>query len=115
MTQYKRVYWPEQKRYVRLRISTKAMKTLNKLGLEEMAKRAGLDLESLPYIDADPERKQWLAENGAEPAKKDKRAPKGPKPLFVPKWKEAKLAKMDAAAAAAEKKRFAEANNMIVA
>ena len=88
MTQYKRVYWPEQKRYVRLRISTKAMKTLNKLGLEE---------------------------NGAEPAKKDKRAPKGPKPLFVPKWKEAKLAKMDASAAAAEKKRFAEANNMIVA
>ena len=58
---------------------------------------------------------QWLAENGAEPAKKDKRAPKGPKPLFVPKWKEAKLAKMDASAAAAEKKRFAEANNMIVA
>ncbi|ABO95255.1 predicted protein, partial [Ostreococcus lucimarinus CCE9901] len=42
--QYKRIYWPEQKRYVRLRISTNALKTLNKLGLEEMAKRAGLDL-----------------------------------------------------------------------
>jgi len=113
--QYKRIYWPEQKRYVRLRISTNALKTLNKLGLEEMAKRAGLDLASLPYIDADPERKQWLAENGSEPVKQNKRAPKGPKPLYIPKWKEAKLAKMDASAAAAEKKRFAEANNMIVA
>lgn len=64
--QYKRIYWPEQKRYVRLRISTNALKTLNKLGLEEMAKRAGLDLASLPYIDADPERKQWWQDNGRE-------------------------------------------------
>jgi large subunit ribosomal protein L28 len=107
------VYWPEQKRYVRLRISTKAMKTLNKLGLEEMAKRAGLALEDMVYNNANPERAQWVAENGSG-VKKDKRAPKGPKPLYIPKWKAAKLAKMDAGAAAAEKKRFAEANNMVV-
>ena len=62
---------------------------------------------SLPYTDADPERAQWKAENGAEPVKKNKRAPKGPKPLYIPKWKEAQLAKMDAAAAA-EKERFCE-------
>merc|ERR1711990_641186 len=49
--QFKRVYWPEKQRYVRLRISTKALKTINKLGLEVMAERAGLDLESLPYTD----------------------------------------------------------------
>merc|ERR1711966_578611 len=78
--QYKRVYWPEKQRYVRLRISTKAMKSINKLGLEAMAKRAGLDLESLPYTDADPARKEWLVENGAAPTKKNKRAPRaGPK------------------------------------
>ena len=100
---------------MRLRISTNALKTLNKVGLEEMAKRAGLDLMSLPYTDADPERAQWKAEYGAEPVKKNKRAPKGPKPLYIPKWKEAQLAKMDAAAAAAEKERFAKANNMVVA
>ena len=100
---------------MRLRISTNALKTLNKVGLEEMAKRAGLDLMSLPYTDADPERAQWKAENGAEPVKKNKRAPKGPKPLYIPKWKEAQLAKMDAAAADAEKERFAKANNMVVA
>ena len=58
--QYKRVYWPEKQRYVRLRISTKAMKSINKLGLEAMAKRAGLDLESLAYSDASSERKEWL-------------------------------------------------------
>ena len=113
--QYKYIYWPEQKRYVRLRISTNALKTLNKLGLEEMASRAGLDLMSLSYKDADPERKQWLKENGGEPAAKDQRAPKGPKPLYIPKWKEATLAKMSAAAASAEKARFAAANNMVVA
>jgi large subunit ribosomal protein L28 len=113
--QYKRIYWPEQKRYVRLRISTNALKSLNKLGLEEMAKRAGLDLMSMSFNDADPARKQWLKEqSGGEPAL-DKRAPKGPKPLYVPKWKEAKLAKMSAEAAKAEKARFAAANNMIVA
>ena len=54
--QYKRVYWPEKQRYVRLRISTSAMKSINKIGLEAMAKRAGLDLESLAYSDASAER-----------------------------------------------------------
>merc|ERR1712100_747521 len=74
--QYKRVYWPEQKRYIRLRISTKAIKTLNKVGLEKMAKDAGLDLMSLAYQQADDARAEWLAANGgAEPTRKDKRAP----------------------------------------
>ena len=49
--QYKRVYWPEQQRYIRLRISTNALKTINKVGLEKMAERAGLDLMSLAYTD----------------------------------------------------------------
>ena len=68
--QYKRVYWPEQQRYIRLRISTNALKTINKVGLEKMAERAGLDLISLAYTDADPKRREWLVENGAAPAKK---------------------------------------------
>ncbi len=70
---------------------------------------------SLPYTDAEPERAQGKAENGAEPVKKNKRAPKGPKPLNIPKGKEAQLAKKAAAAAAAEKERFAKANNRVVA
>merc|ERR1719253_704093 len=93
--QYKRVYWPEQKRYIRLRISTKAIKTLNKVGLEKMAKDAGLDLMSLAYQQADEARAEWLAANaGEEPTRKDKRAPTGPKKLFIPKWKEARMSKL---------------------
>jgi len=42
--QEKRVWWAEGKRWVRLRISTKAIKTLQKKGLAAMAKEAGLDL-----------------------------------------------------------------------
>ena len=49
------------KRYIRLRISTKAIKTLNKVGLEKMAKDAGLDLMSLAYQQADDARAEWLA------------------------------------------------------
>merc|ERR1712100_492658 len=100
--QYKRVYWPEQKRYIRLRISTKAIKTLNKVGLEKMAKDAGLDLMSLAYQQA-------------EPTIKDKRAPTGPKKLYIPKWKEARMSKLSPEEKEAETKRFAEKYNMTLA
>jgi large subunit ribosomal protein L28 len=114
--QYKRVYWPEQKRYIRLRISTKAIKTLNKVGLEKMAKDAGLDLMSLAYQQADEARAEWLAANaGEEPTRKDKRAPTGPKKLFIPKWKEARMSKLSPEAKDAETKRFAEKYNMTLA
>ena len=112
--QYKRVYWPEKQRYVRLRISTSAMKSINKIGLEAMAKRAGLDLESLAYSDASAERREWLVENGAEPQRKNKRAPKGPKPVHIPKWKEAQM-KRKGMNVEAETKRFAERWGMTVA
>jgi large subunit ribosomal protein L28 len=42
--QDKRIWWAEGKRFVRLRLSTKAIKTLEKKGLAAMAKEAGLDL-----------------------------------------------------------------------
>jgi large subunit ribosomal protein L28 len=42
--QWKRVWWAEGKRWVRLRLSTKAIKTLEKKGLQAMAKEAGLNL-----------------------------------------------------------------------
>lgn len=42
--QEKRVWWPQGKRWVRLRLSTKAIKTLESKGLAAMAKEAGLDL-----------------------------------------------------------------------
>jgi len=42
--QWKRLWWTEGNRWVRLRLSTKAIKTLEKKGLAAMAKEAGLNL-----------------------------------------------------------------------
>lgn len=45
--QWKRVWWAEGKRWVRLRLSTKAIKTLANKSLSAYAKEAGLDLNKL--------------------------------------------------------------------
>ncbi|MBD2095221.1 50S ribosomal protein L28 [Trichocoleus sp. FACHB-591] len=42
--QWKRIWWAEGNRWVRLRLSTKAIKTLEHKGLAAMAKEAGLNL-----------------------------------------------------------------------
>ncbi|WP_019503974.1 50S ribosomal protein L28 [Pleurocapsa sp. PCC 7319] len=42
--QWKRVWWSEGNRWVRLRLSTKAIKTLEKRGINAMAKEAGINL-----------------------------------------------------------------------
>jgi large subunit ribosomal protein L28 len=43
--QWKRVWWAEGNRWIRLRLSTKAIKTLHKKGLQAMAKEAGINLD----------------------------------------------------------------------
>ena len=45
--QWKRVWWAEGKRWVRLRLSTKAIKTLNSKGLAAFAREAGINLAKL--------------------------------------------------------------------
>ncbi len=42
--QWKRVWWPQGNRWVRLRLSTTAIKTLNNKGLQAYAKEAGINL-----------------------------------------------------------------------
>ncbi|MDJ0686877.1 MAG: 50S ribosomal protein L28 [Xenococcaceae cyanobacterium MO_188.B32] len=42
--QWKRVWWPEGNRWVKLRLSTKAIKSLEKKGINAMAKEAGINL-----------------------------------------------------------------------
>jgi large subunit ribosomal protein L28 len=42
--QTKRVWWAEGKRWVKLQLSTRAIKTLEKKGLQAMAKEAGINL-----------------------------------------------------------------------
>ena len=44
-----------------------AMKTVEKKGLQAMAKAAGLDLYSLPFEDARPQRLEWLAQQPTHP------------------------------------------------
>ncbi|MBD2155958.1 50S ribosomal protein L28 [Leptolyngbya sp. FACHB-16] len=45
--QEKRIWWPQGQRWVKLRLSTKALKTLEKKGLQAMAKEAGINLNKL--------------------------------------------------------------------
>lgn len=45
--QVKRIWWEGGKRWVKLRISTKAIKTLEHKGIEAFAKEAGLNLSRL--------------------------------------------------------------------
>jgi large subunit ribosomal protein L28 len=61
--QYKKIFWPEGQRWVSLRVCTKAMKTVEKNGLQAMADEAGIDLWKLPFVDARPARREWLAAN----------------------------------------------------
>jgi large subunit ribosomal protein L28 len=42
--QVKRIWWSEGNRWVKLKLSTSALKTLERKGLSAMAKEAGLDL-----------------------------------------------------------------------
>lgn len=55
------------RRWVKLRISTKAIKSIEKKGLQTMADEAGIDLWKLPFEDARPARKEWLAANEHNP------------------------------------------------
>ncbi|TVQ53188.1 MAG: 50S ribosomal protein L28 [Spirulina sp. DLM2.Bin59] len=42
--QWKRIWWPEGNRWVRIKLSTKALKTVQKHGLQAVAKEAGINL-----------------------------------------------------------------------
>lgn len=50
-----------------LKCCLQAMKTVEKRGLQAMAKDIGLDLYSLPYSDARPQRLEWLAQQPVNP------------------------------------------------
>ncbi|KAH7434944.1 hypothetical protein KP509_06G041500 [Ceratopteris richardii] len=42
--QHKRLWWEEGKRFVKMRISAKALKTIDRKGLQQVAKDNGIDL-----------------------------------------------------------------------
>lgn len=45
--QWKRIWWEQGKRWVKLRLSTKAIKTLEQKSLDAFAREAGIDLNRL--------------------------------------------------------------------
>jgi large subunit ribosomal protein L28 len=77
--QHKRVWWENGQRWVSLKICTKAIKTIEKNGLDKMAIEAGIDLWKLPYTDGRKARREYLAQNpGRVPRAKNPRAMKNP-------------------------------------
>ncbi len=48
--QNKRIYVAEYDRWVRVRLSTSELKTVDKIGLREFAKRRGISMESLMKV-----------------------------------------------------------------
>ena len=45
--QKRRIWWAEGKRWLNLRITTRALKTIQKKGIESYAKSLGIDLKTL--------------------------------------------------------------------
>jgi large subunit ribosomal protein L28 len=45
--QEKRIWWPQGNRWVKLRLSTTAIKTIDRKGLQAFAKEVGIDLSKL--------------------------------------------------------------------
>jgi len=44
--QQRRLWWPEGRRYVRMRISTRALRTIQKKGLDAYARQMGVNLNA---------------------------------------------------------------------
>merc|ERR1711948_194094 len=68
---HKKIYWYEGQRSVKLCISTKTIKTIDKKGLSILAKKSGIDLWKMPFKDYRSQRLEYLAKNTLQvPVKK---------------------------------------------
>ena len=65
--QHKRLWWEKEQRWVKMRLSVSAMRTIARDGLEAVAAKNGVDLLSMPYIDASESRIQWKASQPVRP------------------------------------------------
>lgn len=65
--QKKRLFWEKEQRWVSLKLSVNAMRTIKKKGLDVVCEEYGVDLYSLPYRDVSENRLQWKASNPARP------------------------------------------------
>lgn len=65
--QEKKIYWPAGKRWVKLKLSAQALRTIEKNGIESVAAKYGVNLSKLRYIDVSPARTEWLAKQEKRP------------------------------------------------
>merc|ERR1712216_802631 len=59
-TQFKKVYWPTGQRFIKLRISMRTIRTLDKIGLSMMATYTEINLWKLPFKDFRSMRLEYL-------------------------------------------------------
>jgi large subunit ribosomal protein L28 len=59
--QTKNIYWEKGERFVKLKLSISALRTIKKKGLDAVARQYKLDLKSLSYRDVSERRLQWKA------------------------------------------------------
>merc|ERR1712187_73883 len=64
--QRKKIYWEPEKRCVKLRLSTKALKTIDRNGLSSMAKDAKISLFKLSFVDSRSLRLTYLETNSGK-------------------------------------------------
>merc|ERR1711959_583034 len=57
------IYWPEGQRSVKLRISSRTIRTIEKKGLSVVAESAGRNLWKQPFKDFRPQRLEYRARN----------------------------------------------------
>lgn len=74
--QEKKIFWAAGKRWVKLKLSAQALRTIEKNGIDSVAAKYGVDLAKLKYIDVSPNRVDWLA-------KQEKRPPMAKNPRCV--------------------------------
>merc|ERR1712060_671906 len=59
--QYKKLFWSVGKRFVQLRISANTIRTIDRKGLDSVAKEFGINLWKLPFKDMRQKRLEYLA------------------------------------------------------
>merc|ERR1719387_3476673 len=57
--QKQKIFWPEGQRLVKLRISSRTIRTIEKKGLSVVAKAAGVNLLKQPFKDLRPQRLEY--------------------------------------------------------
>merc|ERR1712224_473749 len=59
----KKIFWPEEERFVRIRVSARTIRTIEKKGISSLAKNTGIDLRKLAFDDVRPARLLYLTQN----------------------------------------------------